>query len=350
MKGDVFTFVPQKIQDGGISPNVIRLTDERYACNHLYFHNRSFTPDDKQVVFESEKDGGNNLFIIDLASNKVTQLTQGYKLDYFGYPSRDGKKVFFGADGCIKTVRLDTFEEEVIVRAQDIVKETVTKCSGAFPSWDGKKLVCFYEANPDFGLIVVDLVTGDKKVIIHGEQPLRHCQFCPNDHSLIIYAHEGTWETIKARMWLINADGTNNRRVRDHDDGDYEAAGHEFWANTGRRLYFTVRREGRVFFSYFDADTNKEETLFELDNEHGTITQNDKYIICDSKRGDGEMYLVNLATKEVKVLCYQKMSWKKEMSRFHPHVTVSYNTNKAIYTSDGFGNPGVFIADIPVFD
>jgi Tol biopolymer transport system component len=347
MKGDVFTFSPQKIKDGGISPNVIRLTDERYVCNHLYFHNRSFTPDDKHVIFESEKDGGNNLFIIELATNKVTQLTHGYNLDYFCYPSRDGKKVFFGADGCIKAVSLDTLKEEIILRAQDLVGETVTKCSGAFPSWDGKKLVCFYEAKPDFGLIVVDLMTGTKNIIQKGTQPLRHCQFCPNDHNLILYAHEGTWETIKARMWLINADGADNRRVRDHDDGDQEAAGHEFWGNTGVRLYFTVRREGKVFFSYFDVTTNREVTMFELDNEHGTITSDDKYIICDSKRGNGEMYIVDIATNEVKVLCYQKMSWKKEMSRFHPHVTVSYTTSKAIYTSDGFGNPGVFIADIP---
>ena len=349
MKGDVFTLNPRKVEDGGISPNVIRLTDEEYTCNHLYFHNRSFTPDDKKVIFESEKDGGNNLFVVDLESNKATQLTEGYNLDYFCYPSRDGKKVYFGADGCIKTVNLETLKEEVVVRAQDIVKETVTKCSGAFPSWDEKKLVCFYEAKPDFGLIVADLVTGEKKVIIHGTQPLRHCQFCPNDHNLIVYAHEGTWETIKARMWLINADGSNNRRVRDHDDGDLEAAGHEFWGNTGRRLYFTVRRDGKIFFSYFDVDENKEVTLFEIDNEHGTVTQDDKYIICDSKLGKGEMYMVNLETLEVKVLCYQKMSWDPKMSRFHPHVTVSYKTGKAIYTSDGFGKPGVFIADIPVF-
>jgi oligogalacturonide lyase len=349
MKGDTFQFIPEQISDAGISPCVTRITPKEVTCNHLYFHNRSFTPDDKKIVFESEKDGGNNLFVMEIATNKVTQLTEGYQLDYFGYPSRDGQKVFFGADGCIKAVDLTTFQEEIIVRAQDLVQEKVTKCSGAFPSWDGKKLVCFYEADPDFGLIVVNLETGDAKIIIHGVQPLRHCQFCPNDHDLLVYAHEGTWEFIKARMWLIQSDGSGNRRVRDHDDGDYEAAGHEFWGNTGRRLYFTVRRDGKVFFSYFDVDANKEVTMFELDNEHGTITQDDKYILCDSKRGEGEMYMVNIATSEVRVLCYQKMSWERKMSRFHPHVTVSYATNKAIYTSDGFGKPGVFVADIPVF-
>jgi Tol biopolymer transport system component len=354
MKGQTFTFTPTKMEDKGISPNVIRLTDERYTCNHMYFHNRSFTPDDKFVIFQSMMHGTNNLYKLELATNTVTKLTHGYDIDYFGYPSRDGKKVYFGVAGCIRTVDLDTCEEEVILRAQDLVKENVTKCSGAFPSWDGKKLVCFYEAMPDFGLIVLDLVTGDKKIIIHGDQPLRHCQFCPNDHNLIMYAHEGSRAVVKSRMWLINADGSNNRRVRSVDDGEFASAGHaghEFWANIGRRIYYTVRLEGKLYFSTIDLDTGKEETLFELDNEHGTITQDDKYVITDSSRGNGEMNIVNLATKEKKVLCYHNFSWSgAEMSRLHPHPTVSYNTRKCIYTTDGFGpKPGVFVADIPYF-
>ena len=347
MKGDKFTYIPKEVDLGGISPKVIRLTDENETANHLYFHNRSFSPDDTKVIYESERDGGNNLFMFDLLTNEVTQLTEGKQLDYFGYMSRDGKKVFFGDSGCIKAVDIATLEEEIIVDAKELAGDGVTKCSGAFPSWDGKKLVCFYEANPDFGLIVVNLETGEKKIILHGVQPVRHCQYCPFDHDLILYAHEGTWEFIKARMWLINDDGSNNRRVRDHDDGDGEAAGHEFWGNTKKQLYFTVRREGLVFFSYYDVDADKEVTMFELDNEHGTITANDKYIICDSKRGEGEMYIVNIETGKVDLLCYQKMSWARKMSRFHPHVTVSYNTNKAIFTTDGYGKPGVFIADIP---
>lgn len=350
MKGDTFRFIPVEVENkGGISQRVMRMTEAEFDANHCYFHNRSFTPDDKMMIFESTRDGGKNLFAMDLETNVVTQLTENRDLDYFAYPSRDGKRVFFGADGCIRAVDLDTLEEEVIIDAQKLVSEKVTKCSGAFPSWDGKKIVCFYEANPDFGLIVKNFETSEEEIIVHGVQPVRHCQFCPNDHDLILYAHEGDWNKIRARMWFIQSDGSNNRRVRDHDDGDYEQAGHEFWGNTKRRAYFTVRREGRVFFSYFDVDENRETTMFELDNEHGTITMDDRYIICDSKRGDGEMYMVKIATNEVRVLCYHRMSWKPDRFMYHPHVTVSYKTNKAIFTSDTTGVGCVYIADIPEF-
>jgi Tol biopolymer transport system component len=307
-------------------------------------------------------DVGNNLYIVELATNKATQLTEGYNLDYFAYPSRDGKKVFFGANGCIKAVRLDNLQEEIIVRAQDLVKEKVVKCSGAFPSWDGKKLICFYEAAPEYGLIVVDLVTGDKKIILQGDQHVRHMQFCPNDNNLILFAHEGGSKK-GIRSWLINADGSNYRPVRDCVDRDREeAVSHEFWANTSRKVYFTIRkqREGKTYIACVDLETNKEETLFEVNTAHGTITQDDKYIICDSKGDNGEIWITSLATRERKPLCHHNFIWAErgvssrdevlKASRLHPHPTVSYTTNKCIYTTnDVVNNAGVFIADIPSF-
>lgn len=44
MKGDTFRYTPQRMEDSGITPNLVRLTVPQDACNHLYFHNRSFYP------------------------------------------------------------------------------------------------------------------------------------------------------------------------------------------------------------------------------------------------------------------------------------------------------------------
>ena len=40
MKGDTFRYTPQRMEDSGITPNLVRLTGPQDACNHLYFHNR----------------------------------------------------------------------------------------------------------------------------------------------------------------------------------------------------------------------------------------------------------------------------------------------------------------------
>lgn len=349
MKGDISTYHPLLVTDNGESPHISRITDSDFVCNHLYFTNRSFSSDDQKIFFESEKDGGNNLFCLDLAKGEVKQLTEGKNLDYFPYPSVDDKVVFFGDGPFIRSVNIETAEEKMLLDACELTGRIVTKCSGTFPSRDGKKLVCFYESASEYGLIVINLQTGQAKVILRGEQPVRHCQFCPMDSDLILYAHEGDWSKIRARMWLINADGSNNRRVRSHDDGEAEQAGHEFWGNTSRMLYFTIRRAGKVYFSTSNVDTGEETTLFTLDNEHGAISLDDRYIVADNRYGDGQMHIIMLETNQIKTLCYPKMSWLKNMSRFHPHPTFSSKGDKVIYTTDGYGKPGVFVADMPDF-
>jgi oligogalacturonide lyase len=177
---------------------------------------------------------------------------------------------------------------------------------------------------------------------------VRHCQFCPQDNDLIVYAHEGKWETIKARMWLVRADGTENRRVRDHDDGDAESVGHEFWANHSRTIYFTVRRDGGVYFSKYEVDTGVESTLFRLDNEHGTISPDDRWIVVDNRYGDCANQIIRAdGSDEARALCFPNMSWIPNMSRFHPHPTFNNKGDVVIYCSDGFGKPGVFTAQMP---
>jgi len=347
MKRDTYIFHPTVHEDDGISPKVLRITDPNDTCNHLYFTSRSFTPDDSKVVFISDRDGGRNLYHIDMETFVVTQLTEGRELDYFPYIDRGGKYIYFGEKNCMYKVDMENCDEELICDASALVGHDVFKCSGAYQSWDGKKLVCFFEADPEYGLIVIDLVTGESKIILRGDQPVRHCQFCPYDHNLIVYAHEGNWSTIQARMWFINADGSNHRRVRDHDDGLTEAVGHESWGNTSRRLFYKVKRGAPIYVCSFDVDANKETELFELTHNHGVATVDDKYFIADDRTGP--MHIVKIETGEKHALCYPLMSWRKGWSRFHPHPTMSNKGDRVVYSTDNFGNPGVFVAEVPKF-
>ena len=348
MKGESFPFTPQVHPDTGVSPRVLRVTDEKYTCNHLYFTSRAFTPDDKKLVFESDQDGGHNLFVLDFEKNEYMQLTEGKDLDYFPYVDRGGEKVFFGYKNHFYSVDLNTCEEKIIFDAVDLVGHDVFKVGGAYQSWDGKKVVTFFEADPDYGLIVTDLESGESKIILRGDQPVRHCQFCPHDNNLIVYAHEGNWEKIQARMWLVNADGTNNRRVRDHDDGLEEAVGHESWANTEKKLFYKIRRksDGKTFIASFDIDANKETVLTECPHNHGIATADDRYFVADWN--GGPMHIVDLKTLEIQTLCNPNMTWIKGKSRFHPHPTSSNKGDRIVYSTDAYGeNPGVFVVEIP---
>jgi hypothetical protein len=85
-------------------------------------------------------------------------------------------------------------------------------------------------------------------------------------------------------MWLIRSGRLGQpARARSRRRRIYEAAGHEFWANTEKAVYFyrPARRAGVLFQISGGAETRNHAVL-ELDNEHGTITQDDRYILCDS--------------------------------------------------------------------
>lgn len=53
-------------------------------------------------------------------------------------------------------------------------------------------------------------------------------------------------------MWLINADGSNMRNVRQHQPG--ESFTHEFWVPDGSALYYVAHRENDPHRYLYRAD------------------------------------------------------------------------------------------------
>jgi Tol biopolymer transport system component len=345
MKGERTKAPAERLRDaGGISPQVVRVTDLRWPTHHVYFTQRSFTPDDKSLIVLCKKGEGFDLHRIDLESQEMVRLTEGRSFDYFPFPSWDGKSVIFGNGPSLWRVGLADQDEEELVNVSRLTGQTVTKVGGAYQSYDGARVVCFYEAKPDFGLVVYEMATRTARVIIHGGQPLRHCQFCPLDPHLLVYAHEGSWDTICDRMWLIKADGSENRKVRETPAG--ERVGHEFWANGSRTVYFTVYRGEASEIRVKNLDTGVESLVVALDNCHAAIHPRDKYLVADNNRGKADdMFLIDVATKKIEVLCYPRFSWKE--SRFHPHPTFSTKGDRVVFTSDVEGAAAVYVASLP---
>ena len=67
--------------------------------------------------------------------------------------------------------------------------------------------------------------------------PLGHAVYCPADSNLILYDNHALWCLVH-RTWLINADGTGNRKVFSSSIG--ESLGHEFWSADGRSIYSPI--------------------------------------------------------------------------------------------------------------
>jgi oligogalacturonide lyase len=349
MKDSRFSFTFQNIEDKGSAKRVTRLTDLTSPSHHLYFTQRSFTPDGKKVVFLSQRDGGFNLYGLDAETGEVLQITEGRNLGYFPFIGWDGSSVFFGEGSGLWVVDLRSLAETRLLDVGEKIGRKVTRVGGTYQSYDQSKVVCFYESpaaegnKGNYGLIVFGLDNGESKVIVQGEQPVRHCQFCPLDSELILYAHEGSWETIQTRMWLVRTDGSDNHPVRKQVEG--ERVGHEFWANKSKTVYFTIYRGDESEIRKVDLESKTEELVISIENCHAMIDPQDRYLVADNNRGCADqLFLIDLATKEDRVLCYPRMSWKE--GRFHPHPTFSPGSDRVIYTSDFEGTPAVYLAKL----
>lgn len=353
MKGDRYPVQVKTLNSRGIARDVMRLTDLAYSSNHLYFTNRSFTPDGERIIFLSNREGGRfDLYCHDLENNVVHQLTEGRNLDYFPFISWDGTRVFFGESSTVWDVNLDSLEETKLFDVSDLVHKQVTRVGGTFQNYAGTQLVFFYEAydmyslTGDFGLIVLSLETGNSKVIAQGAQPVRHGQYCPLDKDLILYAHEGPWESTQERMWLVNADGTDNRPARNTRQGD--RIGHEFWANESKAIYFTIYHGSKSEIRCIDLKTKEERLVISIGHCHSMIDPHDRFLVADNNRDENadELFLIDLSSQKSQILCRHRMCWSN--LRFHPHPTFSPTGDRIVYTSDFEGQPAVYLAEVPI--
>ncbi|MCV5655374.1 oligogalacturonate lyase family protein, partial [Escherichia coli] len=57
---------------------------------------------------------------------------------------------------------------------------------------------------------------------------------------------EGRHDMVDARMWLVNEDGSNVRKIKEHAEG--ESCTHEFWIPDGSAM---------AYVSYFKGQTDR---------------------------------------------------------------------------------------------
>ncbi|MCL7708720.1 oligogalacturonate lyase family protein, partial [Enterobacter kobei] len=70
------------------------------------------------------------------------------------------------------------------------------------------------------------------------------------DHT-VAFCHEGPHDLIDARMWMVNEDGSNVCKAKEHAEG--ESCTHEFWVPDGSALVYVSYlkgKQGRTVYRY----------------------------------------------------------------------------------------------------
>lgn len=204
-----------------------------------------------------------------------------------------------------------------------------TKISGSSFSSDDKDLLFSSNKTGIFNVYSVAVSGGEPKQLTHSTTESTFAiSYFPGD-SRVLYTHDQGGNENN-HIYLLDADG----KERDLTPGDKLKAQFLGWSQDGKAFYFmTNERDARFFDIYKMNAASFERTLLYQDStgyQFGDISNDEKYIAFNKANTttDGDVYLYNLATKEMKLITPHKGEVASAPASFDPQSRyLYYNTD-----------------------
>lgn len=375
MKGKIIPLNFRSRLDTETGHEVIRMTPPHIICHRNYFYQKCFTQDGSKIIFGGAFEGHWNYYLLDIEKQHATQLTEGAGDNTFGgFLSDDDKSLWYVKNSReLRRVDLESFEEHVVYEVDDewvaygtwVANSDCTKLVGIEikksdwqPLTDWSKFRAFYFTQPECRLINIDLYTGEPRVILQEKRWLGHPIYRPFDDNTVAFCHEGPRDAIDARMWLINEDGSNLRKVRQHAPG--ESFTHEFWVPDGSALYYVAHKENDPQRYLFSADPHSLDNRqlmaippcsHLMSNFDGSLIVGDgaPHNTGDISLNDPFIWVFDIAAGTQKAVCQHNTSWKVldgDRQVTHPHPSFSPDNKWVLYTSDEEGMPALYLCAV----
>ncbi|MEZ4713559.1 MAG: oligogalacturonate lyase family protein [Caldilineaceae bacterium] len=337
----------------------------RQITNHPSIHHQPFflipAYDDamRWTVFTSARAGQPQIFVEERATGNLIQLTDRDDLSDFSiYPSHDGQYVYFTAGSGGWRVHTETYAEELLIdlgqarlREQGMIGAAMgTTALSACDRWWAIR----FRNGADACIAVVDTVSGQWEVILQRDN-VDHMQFCPDDANLLYYAGP-----LTDRVWVINRDGSNNRRLYQRTPGQWIT--HEAWIPGTRELGLVDWPNGMIAVH---VDTGARRRVTSFNAWHAIASQDGTRMVADTNFPDIGIQVFDPldGVGAPSTLCYPEASslgehWNGPFpydngpinvyapQYTHPHPSFSPDKQFVIYTSDRTGFAQVYEVEI----
>lgn len=369
-----------------------RLTEPNHVSHHMYFYNRMSTGDGKKLLYCAEFEE-RRLYLMDMETGEAVQLTEGGGLDdYGGIISSTDKHVYYQQDKVIWKLALSGLERECVYRIAggwrgdswtvsddgrylaviETLEESLPKREKG-EGWDFFAKTCL--AKPHCRIIYVDLVSGTVRTVVEEDCWLGHVQIRPGDSDTIMFCHEGPYDLIDARLWLVQSDGSRCRCCREQPSDLILT--HEFWLPDGSKLAFVYRETTggkREDIRMINPDTMEEEIWMRCSPyAHFICDRQNRYMVGDAQGSDVPIhllgketaeetaeekpeevrndfiYLVDVEKRREQKLCYHGTSWSAVHGNpqdSHPHPCFTEDGKYVIFVSDREGAPCIYRVDL----
>ena len=369
------TFPSEKITftDRTTGATVHQLTN--YKCNstHPYFTDDGWYDNDRRMLFMSERDNARNIFSIEIESGEISQLTNSQPgsrgMNSPLFVNKKYNEIYYAENGCVYALSLDTLE----TRPLYIVPKGFT-FGGARPTGDGESIVFgltedtsdrikanlsagyigmreIFAAKPDCRIIRVDLKTGVATEVWQEYCWVGHINPSPTMGNLISFCHEGPWQLVDHRIWVLDLETGKAKKIREREI-EGEMVGHEYWFEDGINIGYQVhhRTPGQEE-SFFGFEDYKGENRMEA-------TWGAPMPTPDHIHSVGFNLVVGDSGKTIKAFKYNGKNFEgpriicmHDGSFFwgahHPHPQMTRDEKHVVYNSNCTGYCQMYMVDIP---
>ncbi len=356
--------------------DVTRLTDSRRDTIHPYFTQPLFSLDGETLLVTSNRTGWWQLYRLDIPDKTLIQLTEDDDVKPHS-PCLDGKRMiaYYWTGKTLKSVDLETFEQEIIYRVPDDCKPSILSISS-----DGRYLAFSYSENLPLSTVKGKAYSGflekmfrrPRSVVIRIDlkkmraEPLwgecawiSHVNISPVNPDIVVFCHEGPWRLVQ-RLWVVKAD-TLEVYPLFKQRRNLDAVGHEFFTVSGRLVaqYSTRSRPNSQDWTHYDAflwpDGSELElyrypadkpTHIKTSNRENMAVGDRAYPSQDFKEGDKYIALITYRDGEAipSPLCRHGSSWRTQTA--HPHPIFTPDDKHVIFTSDIEGVCNVYMSPV----
>lgn len=372
-------------KDGKTGKTVTQLTS-KFNNYHLYFTENSFDANRNEIIFMSDRASGEdrapherphyNIFRMDLTTGEMTQLTDEAQTVGGVTKTPDSKIIVYVTGKQIRKLDTETGETTTVY------KETGNYNMGS-PSIARNRRYIAFSRNEDMkvkdgpnytgfkerfylvkdGRITLAYLDGSGSFdVFKDTHQVGHFQFCPDDDSIGSYCHEGPWNLVSQRIWLL--DFASREAFPCFRQDEQDSVGHEFWTQDGY-IFFDNRGPGhdgtitsdRTQAVAKDVQVNQNAMIPFVglaDRKGNVVKRIDMPFYCNHYHanrdntvlvGDDvdDLVLVDISGKKAKlsVLCNHKTSWHTQ--RAHCHPTWSWDSSRILYASDLGGRINVYM-------
>jgi oligogalacturonide lyase len=258
--------MPDEWIDRDTGHRVRKLVRREGSNSSFYFTNPPFVPrrapSGGLMVFHGDTPKGRQLFVIDLATEAIRQLTDRAGGVSGEIVAPDKAEAFYQSHDSVLSVNVRTGATRLVIvlpmkGSISTVNADASVIAGVTAGPEAAEIHRQYPAKADYftrifaahiphSLWTLDVKTGALKTIHQENTWLGHVQFSPTDPSLLMFCHEGPWNLLD-RIWTIDIRTGEVKKIHSRTV-EGEIAGHEFFSPDGRTIWYDLQIPRSVTF------------------------------------------------------------------------------------------------------